>query len=46
LAQAAEIIALNAVRDARPITLLDGHPVGDGQAGPWAARLRAVLEAE
>jgi D-alanine transaminase len=44
LAKAAEIIALNAVRGARPITRLEGRPVGDGRPGPWARRLAAALE--
>jgi branched-subunit amino acid aminotransferase/4-amino-4-deoxychorismate lyase len=43
LAGAREIVALNAVRGARPITRLDARPVGDGRPGPWAARLAAVL---
>jgi D-alanine transaminase len=38
-----EIIALNAVRGARPITRLEDTPVGDGRAGPWAERLAAAL---
>lgn len=40
---AGEILALNAVRGARPITQLDGSPVGDGRPGPWAARFAAAL---
>jgi branched-subunit amino acid aminotransferase/4-amino-4-deoxychorismate lyase len=40
---AREIVALNAVRGARPITRLDGAPVGDGGAGAWAQRLAAAL---
>jgi branched-subunit amino acid aminotransferase/4-amino-4-deoxychorismate lyase len=39
LAAAREILATNAVRGVRPVTALDGHPVGDGQPGPWATRL-------
>lgn len=42
----AEIIAVNAVRGARPITRLDGRPVGDGTPGPWAAQLAAALETD
>lgn len=43
LRTAREIIAVNAVRGACPIVSLDGKPVGDGQPGPWAARLEAAL---
>jgi branched-subunit amino acid aminotransferase/4-amino-4-deoxychorismate lyase len=43
LASAREIIALNSVRGARPITSLDGRPVADGSAGPWLARAAAAL---
>lgn len=43
LLAAREIVALNAVRGARPVTNLDGAPVGDGAPGPWAARLAAAL---
>ncbi len=46
LRSASEIIALNAVRGARPIVSLDGAPVGDGHPGPWAARLQAALDAD
>ena len=38
-----ELIALNAVRGARPVIELDGKPVADGRPGPWAARLDAIL---
>ncbi|MCP5039490.1 MAG: hypothetical protein GY944_00585 [bacterium] len=38
-----ELIAINAVRGARPITRLDGRPVGDASVGPWARRLDALL---
>ena len=44
LRSAREIVALNAVRDACPIVELDGAPIGDGHAGPWAARLAEALE--
>ncbi len=40
---ARELIAANAVRGARPITRLNGQPVGDGRPGPWSARLAEVL---
>jgi branched-subunit amino acid aminotransferase/4-amino-4-deoxychorismate lyase len=43
LGRAREIVALNAVRGARPITRLEGSPVGDGRAGSWAKRLASVL---
>jgi branched-chain amino acid aminotransferase len=43
LGEALEIVALNSVRGARPITRLDGRPVADGSAGPWAASLEAAL---
>lgn len=43
LLDASELIAVNAVRGARPITRLDGKPVGDGRPGPWSRRLAAAL---
>lgn len=46
LASAREIVALNAVRGARPVVLLDGRPVGDGRPGPWAARLADALASD
>jgi branched-subunit amino acid aminotransferase/4-amino-4-deoxychorismate lyase len=46
LRRANEIVAVNAVRGARPITTLDGKPVGDGTPGPWAKRLREVLDTD
>lgn len=46
LARAAEIVALNAVRGARPITRLDGRPVGPGRPGPWARRLAEALASD
>ena len=45
LEEARELIAVNAVRGARPVIELDGKPVGDGRAGPAALRLRKILEA-
>jgi branched-subunit amino acid aminotransferase/4-amino-4-deoxychorismate lyase len=39
LLAAAELIAVNAVRGARPITRLNDRKVGDGRPGPWSARL-------
>jgi branched-chain amino acid aminotransferase len=41
---AREILALNSVRGARPITRLDGHPVADGTVGPWLPRIAEVLD--
>lgn len=41
-----ELVAVNAVRGARPIVELDGRPVGDGRPGPLARRLQATLDAE
>ena len=43
LREAREIVALNAVCGASPVTRLDGEPVGDGRPGPWAARAAAAL---
>lgn len=46
LRSAKEIIAVNALRGARPITKLDGKLIGDGAAGAWSKRLSEVLEAD
>jgi branched-subunit amino acid aminotransferase/4-amino-4-deoxychorismate lyase len=46
LRSAREIVALNAVRGARPLVELDGKPVGSGGPGACAARLQAALDAE
>jgi branched-subunit amino acid aminotransferase/4-amino-4-deoxychorismate lyase len=43
LRSAREIVAVNAVRGARPITRLDGAAVADGRPGAWARRLDAAL---
>ncbi|MFV1978231.1 MAG: aminotransferase class IV, partial [Myxococcota bacterium] len=43
LLAAEELIAVNAVRGARPITRLNDQKVGDGRPGPWSARLAEVL---
>ena len=43
LAAAREILATNAVRGVRPLLAFDGMPVGDGEPGPWAARLEHVF---
>lgn len=45
LAEARELIAINAVRGARPIIELDGRPIADGRIGPIALWLREILEA-
>jgi branched-subunit amino acid aminotransferase/4-amino-4-deoxychorismate lyase len=45
LADARELLALNAVRGVRPIVSIDGRPVGDGRPGPVAARLAAAFAA-
>lgn len=43
LETAREVIAVNAVRGARPITRLDDRIIGGGVAGPWARQLDATL---
>jgi branched-subunit amino acid aminotransferase/4-amino-4-deoxychorismate lyase len=43
LSAAGEIVAVNAVRGARPVVRLDGAPVGGGRPGAWAGRLAAAL---
>jgi branched-subunit amino acid aminotransferase/4-amino-4-deoxychorismate lyase len=43
LLAAEELIAVNAVRGARPITRLNDRRVGKGRPGPWSARLSEVL---
>jgi branched-subunit amino acid aminotransferase/4-amino-4-deoxychorismate lyase len=43
LLDAAEFIAVNAVRGARPITRLNDRNVGEGRPGPWSARLADAL---
>ena len=43
-AELREIIALNAVRGACAITVLDGRPVGSGRPGPLARELSAALD--
>jgi branched-subunit amino acid aminotransferase/4-amino-4-deoxychorismate lyase len=44
LASLCELVALNAVRGARPIVRLDGAAVGSGLPGPWARHLAEVLD--
>jgi branched-subunit amino acid aminotransferase/4-amino-4-deoxychorismate lyase len=43
VAECSELIAVNAVRGACPITSLDGVAVGPGSAGPWSERLNETL---
>jgi len=43
LLAAAELIAVNAVRGARPITRLDERSIGSGKPGPWSQRLAEAL---
>jgi len=38
-----ELLVVNSVRGPVPIVELDGRPVGDGEPGPWARRLREAL---
>jgi branched-subunit amino acid aminotransferase/4-amino-4-deoxychorismate lyase len=45
LARASELIAVNAIRGAKPIITLDGRPVGSGSPGPGCERLADVLAA-
>lgn len=45
LSDALELIAVNAVRGARPIVALDGQPVGGGLPGPWSERLAGAFAA-
>jgi branched-subunit amino acid aminotransferase/4-amino-4-deoxychorismate lyase len=45
LGEIRELIAVNAVRGARPVVELDGEPIGDGSPGPAALRLREALAA-
>jgi branched-subunit amino acid aminotransferase/4-amino-4-deoxychorismate lyase len=41
IGRARELLSVNGVRGVVPIVVLDGHPVGDGEPGPWARRLRS-----
>lgn len=43
LDDARELIALNAVRGARPIVRVGGEPLADGRPGPWAQRIAEQL---
>jgi len=44
LDEALEIVAVNSVRGARPVTRLDDRAVGGGAAGPFSARLAESLD--
>ena len=46
LGRARELIAVNAVRGARPVVCVDGTGVGDGEPGPWSRRLDEILSAD
>jgi len=46
LGRADEIVALNSVRGARPITQLDGKRVGAGKVGAWARKLATAIASE
>ncbi len=46
LRRARELVAVNAVRGARPIVALDGRTLGNGREGAWARRLASALEPE
>jgi branched-chain amino acid aminotransferase len=39
LADARELIAVNAIRGPRPVVSVAGRPIGSGTAGPWSRRL-------
>ena len=43
LDSARELMSVNAVRGVVPIVELDDRAIGDGEPGPWAARLGAGL---
>jgi len=43
---ARELVAVNAVRGARPIVGIDEALLGTGAPGPWAARLAEILDEE
>jgi branched-chain amino acid aminotransferase len=45
LPAAHELVAVNAVRGARPVVALDGRPVGAGIPGPWSERLARAFAA-
>jgi branched-subunit amino acid aminotransferase/4-amino-4-deoxychorismate lyase len=41
--RARELMSVNCVRGVVPIVELDGRPVADGEAGPWARRLGSAF---
>jgi branched-subunit amino acid aminotransferase/4-amino-4-deoxychorismate lyase len=43
LADARELVVLNAVRGARSVIELDGRPLGSGRPGPLCAQLKRIL---
>jgi branched-subunit amino acid aminotransferase/4-amino-4-deoxychorismate lyase len=43
LAEARELIAVNALRGPRPIVSVAGRPIGTGFPGPWWQRLAAIF---
>jgi branched-subunit amino acid aminotransferase/4-amino-4-deoxychorismate lyase len=46
LAAARELVAVNAVRGARPVIRVGDRPVGAGAPGPWSERLARALQPE
>ena len=46
IARAQELIALNAVRGARPITEIEGQAIANGEPGPVSRTLERLLEAD
>jgi branched-subunit amino acid aminotransferase/4-amino-4-deoxychorismate lyase len=45
LFQAREAFITGTNKSVMPVTQVDGRPIGDGKVGPWAQRLRPMLEA-
>lgn len=45
LATARELVAVSAVRGARPVVALGGQPIGAGVPGPWSLRLAGAFRA-
>ena len=45
LADARELVAVNALRGPRPIVAVASHPVGTGFPGPWFERLARAFSA-
>ena len=40
---ALELLQTGTTVDCAPITHYEGHPIGNGKPGPWAARIRELL---